>query len=71
MSAARNIAPAAASVQSAEPLRQKVLFCLYSEVVSYLSKTFASDQAIAEMDSAIFRYTQPSRVTLIQFADDL
>lgn len=49
------IAPVAASIQSAEPLRQKKLFWSYPGVDNYLLKEFANDQAIAAMNSAILR----------------
>lgn len=57
-SAARNNAAAAASVPSEKPLRQETLLRLHPEVVNYPLKKFGSDQTIANIDSAILRYTQ-------------
>lgn len=71
MSSASDIVPAVASSQSVEPLRQKKLIRTYTGVVSYLLTRLANDQAIAEISSAILRYTQPASMASMQYADDL
>lgn len=71
MSAARNIALAIVSIQSAEPLRQKKLLSSYLEGVNYIYKKFDNDQTIVELNSAIWRYTKPVSITPMQYADKL
>lgn len=71
VSAPMNIEPNVAFVPLAEPLRQKKLFRSYPDVVNYLLKKVANGQAIAETNSAILRYTQPTSMTLMQYAEDL
>lgn len=63
MSAAKTIAAVAACVQSAEALRQKKLLHSYLEVVNYLFRKSSSDQAIAEINTAILQYSQPTSMT--------
>lgn len=43
----------------------------YSDVANYLLQKFATDQAIAEFDSAILLYIHPANITLQQYPDDL
>lgn len=54
MSAATIILSAIVFIQSEESLRQNKLFLSYFEVITYPLEKSANDQAIAEMDSAIF-----------------
>lgn len=51
--------------------RSRRLLRLYPEVVSYLLKKFATDQAIAEFVVAILRYMQQTTMKLQQYADYL
>lgn len=71
MSQTTHIASVVASLYTAEPTTQKNPLCSYLEAVNYLLKKVANDQAIAEMDPAMLRYTQPAKTTLVKFADDL
>lgn len=71
-SAVANIAPMAASVQSAESLKQQnKLLWSYSKVVSYLLKQFANDGAISIMVSPSLRYNQPSCMTPMLYTDSM
>lgn len=71
LSAATIIALAVFSVPSAEPLRQKKLLQSFPEFVNYLLKKLANDQAITKMDPTILRYTHPSSMTPMRYADGL
>lgn len=51
ISAAAHTTPVVASVHTTKPLIQKKLKQSYSKIVNYLVKKFASDKAIAEIDS--------------------
>lgn len=69
MPATMNIAPAFASVWFVEPSRQKKLFRSYWENVDYLLKKSSNDQATAEMNFKFVSHTQPTNMTLMQYAD--
>lgn len=71
MSAATHIAPGVALVNTVDPTTRKKFLRSYPEVVKYLLKKFASDQAIAKMDPTILHYTQVAKMTLIRYTDDL
>lgn len=69
--ATSTIAHALASVQVAEPLRQKQLFRSYPEVDTYLLKKFTNGQAIAGLDFSISRHSQASSTNTMQYAENL
>lgn len=66
MLATISISPAVVFVHFAKPLKQERFLWSYREVFNYFLKRFANDQAIAEKNSAILRYTQPASVTFMQ-----
>lgn len=68
MYAEHSFAAFAASVQNQEQRSRKLLVS-YRRVVSYLLKTFATDQAVAEFDSLILRYMRPSSIAPRRYAD--
>lgn len=43
----------------------------YSQVLNQLLETYATDEAIAEVDNNIMRFTQSRNLTRPQFADTL
>lgn len=70
----------AANAPNTEPLRSpsqcvyklsRKLLRTYLEAVNYLMKRHATDQAIAEHETAILRYTQPVNRPVQQYADYL
>lgn len=71
MYAATHIAPVVASVIIVKRTTQNKLLRFNQEVASYLLKKFASDQAIANINSTIFRYTQLTKMIFMQYSDDL
>lgn len=70
MCAQERLDPLAASLRDGQPYSLKLLRS-YPEVVIYLFKNNATDQAIAEYDATILRYVQLKNMTPQQFADDL
>lgn len=71
MLAVTNIALVVAIVRLAKPLIQKKPFWSQLEVVSCYFKNFSSDQPFAVLDSAIWRYFQPSSMSTKQNADKM
>lgn len=65
------IAPVVASVNTVESTTQKKLFCSHLKAVNYFFKKFPIDQAIADMNYTILRYTQSANMTPMQYEDDL
>lgn len=63
MSAATNIAPVLASVNTCESTSQKKLLCFYLEVANYFLEKFANYEPKTEMDFATLRYIQPAYKT--------
>lgn len=53
--AATNIPPVVAFVNTVEPMTQKKFLCPYLELIYYLLKKFANDQATSKMDFAFLR----------------
>lgn len=68
MSSAMQIAAVVASVNNVEPTTQKKLYHFYPEIVRFELNKFSNDETIAEMDSLILRYTQPTSMTPMQYA---
>lgn len=66
-----HIASVVALVTTIKPTTQKKFLCSYPEVVNYVLKKFANDKAIAEIDCTILRFSQPTSMTPMQYADDL
>lgn len=71
LSAATDIAPSVAPVLSAEPLRESLLLQSYPEVADYLFKTFANDQTVTGIDSAILLEIQTRNMLPMPYAYDL
>lgn len=56
---------------SVRNLDNRYRFRSYAEVVNYLLKKFATEQAIPEFDAAIIWYMQPADMSSQQYADNL
>lgn len=71
MLAAMHFVPLIASINIFEQTTRKKCFRFYLGVAGYLLKKFASDQAIAEIDSAVLCYTQLTNMTIMKYANSL
>lgn len=71
MSAFIHNAPEVSSVNTIEPMTEKKLLWPNSEIASYLFKKLSDEQAIAKINSAILRSTQPASMSPIQYEQDM